>query len=141
MDLTAKEVCVLLMIYMNNVHAKSAFDDYDEIINSLIQKGLIYSQSGHEYIVTAKAKERIGNNILKERNLPDYINKYSFPEAFDKFFTTASPNAINTLLLSWLNSKKFQGLNPITLRRIVDVANTEINQLEINKPKVNLTIK
>jgi hypothetical protein len=143
MDLTTKEVIVLLLISINDdkmLLDDYKFEDYYEIIDSLINKGLIYSQSGNSYIITKTAKTRISNHILKEKNLPEYISKYSFPEAFDKFFSTASPNAINTLLLSWLNSNKFTGLNPVTLKRLVEIANNEINNIN-NKTKVNLLIK
>jgi len=139
MDLTTKEVIVLLLIHIDN--NQILFDDYNEIIDSLINKGLIYSQSGNSYIITKTAKTRISNHILKEKNLPEYISKYSFPEAFDKFFSTASPNAINTLLLSWLNSNKFSGLNPVTLKRLIEIANNEIDNINNNKSKVNLLIK
>lgn len=137
MTLTPEESCALLLVQLEkDLH--SVIDNADDVINNLVQKGLIYlNPSTESLFVTKSGKHRINNHITKERNIPDYITKYSFGEAFNKFFSTASPAAVNALLLALLNSKKLSNVNPITLSRLMDACNEELNT-ERPSTKVNL---
>jgi hypothetical protein len=121
MDLTPDEAFCLLSMYRDGTVPNVG----NIVIDSLFTKGMIYASNEENLQLTYKGKVRVGNHILKERNLPDYINKYSFPEAFNKFFVTATPNAVNALLISLVNAKKLVGVHAVTLNRLADDIATE----------------
>jgi hypothetical protein len=125
MNLTPEEASALLSLYKTKTETP-----LQEIFESLIQKGYVYSKDGKSMHITKAGKDRIGNHILKERNLPEYVNKYSLPESFDKFFSTASVNAVNALCIAAVNAEKFVGLNKITLQRMAEQIQAELLRQE-----------
>lgn len=132
MELSINQVYVLLKIAQKLI---PTVEDLFTVVE-LTNLGLIYSSdpSSKPYQLTTKGKHRVNNHILKERNLPDYISKYAFPEAFDKFFSTSTPNAVNALCMSMLTANKLVGLNPITLNRLSSSINSELaRQSKVDK--------
>jgi len=122
-DLTSDEVSYLLYL---KTGTRIPDDIDDSVKESLINRGYVYSSNRVQEQLTMKAKHRIGNHILKERNLPDYVSKYSMPVAFDKFFETASINAVNAMLMSLLSSNiDLTKLNSMTIQRLQQALTVE----------------
>lgn len=131
-DLTPEEAIHLLQLKIGQEPVGMT----EDVRDSLINKGYIYTNDlAKGFRLTQKAKHRIGNHMLKERKLPDYISRFSFPEAFDKFFQTASIPAVNALCISLVANKRLVGINKITLKRLQDQAAKEITRLE-RLPKI-----
>lgn len=112
MNLTIEST--LLLLYL-----RSGWD----VPQRLLEDDLISELQDAGYIddslkVTTSGKERIANHILKEKSLPNYVDLNSLPVAFDKFFSTASTNAVNAMLIALLNHGSIIGAHPVTLRRL-----------------------
>lgn len=140
MELSLDEAFVLLCVKQGEIIP----DTYEQAVTTLVNAGLIYTSdpSIRDYQLTTAGKHRVGNHMLKERNIPDYISKYSFPEAFDKFFQTSSPNAVNALCMSLLNSKKLIGVHPVTLKRLKQaIEDEQSRQKEAEKLSYSFTNK
>lgn len=124
-DLSPEEAIYLLQLKLGRIPTEVP----EETINSLINKGYIYtSDVSRGFRLTQRAKHRIGNHVLKERKLPDYISRFSFPEAFDKFFSTASLPAVNALCISLVSNNRLVGVNKITLKRMKNLVDKELTR-------------